>query len=106
MAGPIKQLHVEGFDEEMIWEELRLQNLPLLKHLEAKVAKLLNARGISLLKKGFTDVSDVVNPIGLVPPFVLKPVPVSNGNVAATPNRKEQSAIACGGSEDIRARWT
>eukprot|EP00743_Colponemidia_sp_Colp-15_P005921 GILK01006366.1.p1 GENE.GILK01006366.1~~GILK01006366.1.p1 ORF type:complete len:1345 (-),score=228.97 GILK01006366.1:167-4201(-) len=39
--GPLSQLLVHGFDDEQIWEELQLQNEPMLKYLDRQVKKLL-----------------------------------------------------------------
>jgi len=35
-TSDLKSLLVEGFDNDQIWEELQLQNEPLIKYLEKK----------------------------------------------------------------------
>ena len=39
-TSPLKELAVEGFDYEQIWEELQLQNIPAIKFLDRKMKEL------------------------------------------------------------------
>jgi len=40
LTGPLKSLIVDGFDCEQIWEELNMQNEPLLDFIEANLDTL------------------------------------------------------------------
>lgn len=40
LTGPLKSLIVNGFDCEQIWEELNMQNEPLLDFIEANMDAL------------------------------------------------------------------
>ena len=40
LTGPLKSLIVDGFDCEQIWEELNMQNEPLLDFIEANMEAL------------------------------------------------------------------
>jgi U3 small nucleolar ribonucleoprotein component len=40
LTGPLKSLIVDGFDCEQIWEELNMQNDPLLDFIEANLDAL------------------------------------------------------------------
>ncbi|KAJ3192022.1 u3 small nucleolar ribonucleoprotein MPP10, partial [Dinochytrium kinnereticum] len=38
--SPLNELHVEGFDLEQVWEQLQLQNLPMLQYLKSEMKKV------------------------------------------------------------------
>ena len=40
--GPLAVLHVGGFDEEQIWQQMELRNEPLLHHLNDELEKHLH----------------------------------------------------------------
>jgi U3 small nucleolar RNA-associated protein MPP10 len=46
--GPLKELHVQGFDVDSVWEELQLRNGPLIKNLKRMTATLSASDDISL----------------------------------------------------------
>eukprot|EP01116_Phalansterium_solitarium_P022193 TRINITY_DN723_c0_g1_i1.p1 TRINITY_DN723_c0_g1~~TRINITY_DN723_c0_g1_i1.p1 ORF type:complete len:671 (+),score=204.85 TRINITY_DN723_c0_g1_i1:515-2527(+) len=48
--SPLPELLLEGFDKEQVWEELQLQNLPMLRYLERQTRALLsNQNDLKLL---------------------------------------------------------
>eukprot|EP00698_Gefionella_okellyi_P016241 TRINITY_DN4643_c0_g1_i1.p1 TRINITY_DN4643_c0_g1~~TRINITY_DN4643_c0_g1_i1.p1 ORF type:complete len:612 (+),score=163.21 TRINITY_DN4643_c0_g1_i1:68-1903(+) len=47
---PLPELIVDGFLDDQIWEELQLQNQPLIPELEATIASLLAGPAIKLVK--------------------------------------------------------
>eukprot|EP00741_Cyanophora_paradoxa_P012260 tig00020604_g11847.t1 len=51
--GPLPELLVDGFDVEQIWEEIQLQNAPVLQYAEKRVGGLLKSIDeISLIPEG------------------------------------------------------
>uniref|UniRef100_A0A672ZTI0 U3 small nucleolar ribonucleoprotein protein MPP10 n=1 Tax=Sphaeramia orbicularis TaxID=375764 RepID=A0A672ZTI0_9TELE len=50
-GSPLDQLVVENFDEEQIWQELELQNGPLLKHLKNVVDDVVSDETLTVLKE-------------------------------------------------------
>lgn len=50
LGGPLDELYTEGFDPEQIWEELQLQNKPMLQYLTKKSNDIVsNQHFVSLL---------------------------------------------------------
>ncbi|KAJ3118863.1 u3 small nucleolar ribonucleoprotein MPP10 [Phlyctochytrium bullatum] len=53
-VGPLKELYVDGFGHEQIWEQLQLRNAPMISLLRSKLEQALPAEAASELKKGRT----------------------------------------------------
>lgn len=51
-GSPLDQLVVENFDEEQIWQELELQNDPVLKHLKNVVNDVVSDETLTVLEEG------------------------------------------------------
>lgn len=47
---PLPELVVDGFSPDQIWEELQLQNVPLLQHLEESTKELAHHKRLHLLQ--------------------------------------------------------
>ncbi|XP_004372690.1 U3 small nucleolar ribonucleoprotein protein MPP10 [Trichechus manatus latirostris] len=48
-ASPLKKLVINNFDDEQIWQQLELQNEPILQYFQNTVSKTIKDEGISLL---------------------------------------------------------
>jgi hypothetical protein len=42
-GGPLKELVLEGFDSEQVWEQLALHHTPVLRHLRRQALNLAKA---------------------------------------------------------------
>uniref|UniRef100_A0A8C8WH81 U3 small nucleolar ribonucleoprotein protein MPP10 n=2 Tax=Panthera leo TaxID=9689 RepID=A0A8C8WH81_PANLE len=47
-GSPLKKLVIENFDDEQIWQQLELQNEPILQHFQDAVSKTIKDEDISL----------------------------------------------------------
>ncbi|KAI8846951.1 Mpp10 protein-domain-containing protein [Chytridium lagenaria] len=43
--SPLDKLHVEGFDLEQVWEQIQLQNIPMMEHLKGEMDKMFPEDG-------------------------------------------------------------
>nr|XP_023673137.1 U3 small nucleolar ribonucleoprotein protein MPP10 [Paramormyrops kingsleyae] len=50
-GSPLEQLMVENFDEEQIWQELELQNFPILRNFELIVKKATSDMDIMMIEE-------------------------------------------------------
>ncbi|KAJ3108331.1 u3 small nucleolar ribonucleoprotein MPP10 [Phlyctochytrium planicorne] len=48
--SPLPELHVDGFDMDQVWEQIQLQNGPMMEYLKGSVGKLFP--GVGFGKKG------------------------------------------------------
>ncbi|XP_051004635.1 U3 small nucleolar ribonucleoprotein protein MPP10 [Acomys russatus] len=48
-GSPLQKLAINGFDDEQIWQQLELQNEPILQHFQKAVSEAIEDEDISLL---------------------------------------------------------